>query len=145
MVRVKPHAIVSSSLLHFSQTCIMYYVLPVFICVGCSEAHCIRCVPYYFCRHPDCNDSNCGGCATEAPDECVKYCYDCGSRYCGEHLMLEHLKLGQEDFCSECNQRAKSNLSEINKTFEGWVAKMEENYGFNHPKQPTSENEDGKS
>ena len=102
----------------------------------CGQSRCVDCVPFNHCDYPGCYASNCADCEDEDPG-CVKYC--CGNRLCGDHLMHKYIKYGAHSSCSECNERAASQLSYWNDSFERWIHSLEEKYGKEPAQQPSAE------
>ena len=93
------------------------------------------CKKFNFCDHPTCRKDNCVDCENEGPD-CVKRCLDCEETYCAEHRMKDHIKYGEdESYCSDCNERATSQLESCNESFEHWVKELEERYGIKNVSQ----------
>ena len=101
---------------------------PVFRCNFCVEAHCQRCLPFMSCQYPGCTESNCGNCGTHPGNRIVQMCADCDSSYCPAHLMLAHVKYGVGPFCSDCNEKAASQLVVFNEGFGRWVTILEKRY-----------------
>ena len=59
----------------------------------------------------------------------VKECFVCGGTKCRGHVLQDHIQIGPEFFCCECNERAISKLSEHNDDFEDTVERLEIKYG----------------
>ena len=51
-------------------------------------------------------------------------------------MMVKH---GEDVYCSECCNRATSQLSDCNDSFEEWVNDLEEKYGRESVQQPSAE------
>ena len=98
-------------------------------CSSCIEKHCIDCMPHYDCQYPNCYTSTCEDCAREDGMCAAEDCSNNGERYCGEHLMVKHIRLGADAFCLNCNARAASALKWRNRSFEEWVVELESRYG----------------
>ena len=85
------------------------------------------CVSYNFCQYRGCHADNCEDCAEHHFS--VKCCFECDAIYCGEHMLKMVVKHGEDEYCSECSDRAASQLSDCNDGFENWVNELEGKYG----------------
>ena len=101
------------------------------MCEVCEEKYCDDCNEHLWCQHPDCYSFNCTECADNESDSnrfLVKHCSDCGGNHCARHLLAQHMEEGEDEFCSNCNERAASALLESNLAFEKWIQGMENKY-----------------
>ena len=100
-------------------------------CECCEQKHCLECRDHEWCDHLGCGTSNCAECVANESEEdyCLaKYCPVCKTSFCSYHILDEHIKCGEDDFCSNCNERAASQLLQENNKFETWIHKMENKY-----------------
>ena len=90
------------------------------------------CTPFNFCDNDGCGLNNCDDCVDADSGYSVKYCGDCMESFCAICLLKSHIKYGEDDYCSDCNERATSQLESCNESFQHWVKELEERYGTNH-------------
>lgn len=119
----------------FGITCtyLSIQIIKVVLCEFCDETCCEKCVKHVCCDHPGCSCITCSECADHESGHpghvhLVISCNVCNRNQCLGHLLGEFVKRGEDEFCSNCNERAAWMLSYYNQHFEEWLNIMENKY-----------------
>lgn len=107
--------------------------IEVVLCEHCGETACEDCVKHISCEHRGCSCITCAECAdhesgADGHIHLVINCNVCAKKACLRHLLDDFVEHGEDEYCSDCNERAAWMLSCYNQRFEEWLNIMENKY-----------------